>query len=201
MPKLLLTLVNHVTLIVKLVGVQLNMIVIFVFLVSSLTFMKMLLRNVWTHVHTDIMKTLHLDNVPNVTPMLIQFVVIVTVDNMTNVLNVVLVISYGKVNVTKSVQITYMVLMDTVGHVTNIVDNVSEVLGITVPVVMLIDSYTITLVLNLVQPDSMIILILLPLVITIVKLVTPNVKNVLVVKELVVKNVLSQDISITTNVF
>jgi hypothetical protein len=46
MPKLLLTLVNHVTLIVKLVGVQLNMIVIFVFLVSSLTFMKMLLRNV-----------------------------------------------------------------------------------------------------------------------------------------------------------
>jgi hypothetical protein len=147
------------------------------------------------------MKTLHLDNVPNVTPMLIQFVVIVTVDNMTNVLNVVLVISYGKVNVTKSVQITYMVLMDTVGHVTNIVDNVSEVLGITVPVVMLIDSYTITLVLNLVQPDSMIILILLPLVITIVKLVTPNVKNVLVVKELVVKNVLSQDISITTNVF
>lgn len=147
------------------------------------------------------MKTLHLDNVPNVTPMLIQFVVIVTVDNMTNVLNVVLVISYGKVNVTKSVQITYMVLMDTVGHVTNIVDNVTEVLGITVPVVMLIDSYTITLVLNLVQPDSMIILILLPLVITIVKLVTPNVKNVLVVKELVVKNVLSQDISITTNVF
>jgi hypothetical protein len=94
-----------------------------------------------------------------------------------------------------------MVLMDTVGHVTNIVDNVSEVLGITVPVVMLIDSYTITLVLNLVQPDTMIILILLPLVITIVKLVTPNVKNVLVVKELVVKNVLSQDISITTNVF
>jgi hypothetical protein len=147
------------------------------------------------------MKTLHLDNVPNVTPMLIQFVVIVTVDNMTNVLNVVLVISYGKVNVTKSVQITYMVLMDTVGHVTNIVDNVSEVLGITVPVVMLIYSYTITLLLNLVQPDSMIILILLPLVITIVKLVTPNVKNVLVVKELVVKNVLSQDISITTNVF
>jgi hypothetical protein len=143
------------------------------------------------------MKMLTLDNVPLVT----KTVVIVTVDNITNVLNVVLVNSYGKVNVTKSVQITYMVLMDTVGHVTNIVDNVSEVLGITVPVVMLIDSYTITLVLNLVQPDTMIILILLPLVITIVKLVTPNVKNVLVVKELVVKNVLSQDISITTNVF
>jgi hypothetical protein len=143
------------------------------------------------------MKMLTLDNVPLVT----KTVVIVTVDNITNVLNVVPVNSYGKVNVTKSVQITYMVLMDTVGHVTNIVDNVSEVLGITVPVVMLIDSYTITLVLNLVQPDSMIILILLPLVITIVKLVTPNVKNVLVVKELVVKNVLSQDISITTNVF
>jgi hypothetical protein len=143
------------------------------------------------------MKMLTLDNVPLVT----KTVVIVTVDNITNVLNVVLVNSYGKVNVTKSVQITYMVLMDTVGHVTNIVDNVTEVLGITVPVVMLIDSYTITLVLNLVQPDSMIILILLPLVITIVKLVTPNVKNVLVVKELVVKNVLSQDISITTNVF
>jgi hypothetical protein len=143
------------------------------------------------------MKMLTLDNVPLVT----KTVVIVTVDNITNVLNVVLVNSYGKVNVTKSVQITYMVLMDTVGHVTNIVDNVSEVLGITVPVVMLIDSYTITLVLNLVQPDTMIILILLPLVIIIVKLVTPNVKNVLVVKELVVKNVLSQDISITTNVF
>jgi hypothetical protein len=143
------------------------------------------------------MKMLTLDNVPLVT----KTVVIVTVDNITNVLNVVKVNSYGKVNVTKSVQITYMVLMDTVGHVTNIVDNVTEVLGITVPVVMLIDSYTITLVLNLVQPDSMIILILLPLVITIVKLVTPNVKNVLVVKELVVKNVLSQDISITTNVF
>jgi hypothetical protein len=143
------------------------------------------------------MKMLTLDNVPLVT----KTVVIVTVDNITNVLNVVLVNSYGKVNVTKSVQITYMVLMDTVGHVTNIVDNVSEVLGITVPVVMLIDSYTITLVLNLVQPDTMIILIPLPLVITIVKLVTPNVKNVLVVKELVVKNVLSQDISITTNVF
>jgi hypothetical protein len=143
------------------------------------------------------MKMLTLDNVPLVT----KTVVIVTVDNITNVLNVVLVNSYGKVNVTKSVQITYMVLMDTVGHVTNIVDNVSEVLGITVPVVMLIDSYTITLVLNLVQPDTMIILILLPLVTTIVKLVTPNVKNVLVVKELVVKNVLSQDISITTNVF
>jgi hypothetical protein len=143
------------------------------------------------------MKMLTLDNVPLVT----KTVVIVTVDNITNVLNVVKVNSYGKVNVTKSVQITYMVLMDTVGHVTNIVDNVSEVLGITVPVVMLIDSYTITLVLNLVQPDTMIILILLPLVITIVKLVTLNVKNVLVVKELVVKNVLSQDISITTNVF
>jgi hypothetical protein len=143
------------------------------------------------------MKMLTLDNVPLVT----KTVVIVTVDNITNVLNVVKVNSYGKVNVTKSVQITYMVLMDTVGHVTNIVDNVSEVLGITVPVVMLIDSYTITLVLNLVQPDTMIILILLPLVTTIVKLVTPNVKNVLVVKELVVKNVLSQDISITTNVF
>jgi hypothetical protein len=146
------------------------------------------------------MKTLHLDNVPNVTPMLIQFVVIVTVDNMTNVLNVVLVISYGKVNVTKSVQITYMVLMDTVIHVTNIVDNVSEVLGMTVPVVMLIDSYTITLVLKLVQPDSMIISVLLPHVITIVNLVMNIVKHVLVLMIIIVADVNSQDITIKENV-
>jgi hypothetical protein len=146
------------------------------------------------------MKTLHLDNVPNVTPMLIQFVVIVTVDNMTNVLNVVLVISYGKVNVTKSVQITYMVLMDTVIHVTNIVDNVSEVLGMNVPVVMLIDSYTITLVLKLVQPDSMIISVLLPHVITIVNLVMNIVKHVLVLMIIIVADVNSQDITIKENV-
>lgn len=141
------------------------------------------------------MKTPNLDNVPLVT----KTVVIVTVDNMTNVLNVVKVNSYGKVNVTKSVQITYMVLMDTVGHVTNIVDNVSEVLGITVPVVPSIDSYTITLVLKLVQPDSM-ILSDIAHVITIVNLVMPNVKLVTVVKKLVVILVNSQDISTKENV-
>lgn len=156
-----------------------------------------MILTVLSHVHTDIMKMIPIIPVPLVT----KTVVIVTVVNPTNVLNVVKVNSYGKVNVTKSVQITYMVLTDTVGHVTNIVDNVTEVLGITVPVVMLIDSYTITLVLKLAQPVSMIILILLPLVTTTVKLVTLNVKNVLVVKILVVMVVNSQDIYITTNVF
>jgi hypothetical protein len=93
-----------------------------------------------------------------------------------------------------------MVLMDTVGHVTNIVDNVSEVLGITVPVVMLIDSYTITLVLKLVQPDSMIISVLLPHVITIVNLVMNIVKLVLVLMIIIVADVNFQDITIKENV-
>jgi hypothetical protein len=108
--------------------------------------------------------------------------------------------SYTKENVTLLAQMDNSVLMDTVGHVMNIVDNVSEVLGITVPVVTPIDSYTITLVLKLVQPDSMIISELLPHVITIVNLVMPNVELVTVVKKLVVTVVNSQDISIKENV-
>jgi hypothetical protein len=63
-----LIVVNHVTLNVKLVSDQLDGIVISVFLVFMLTMIHLImLWNVLTHVHTDIMKTPNLDNVPLVT--------------------------------------------------------------------------------------------------------------------------------------